>query len=37
MAAGMSFKLETPHLYGLHERKQEFKLNSTILYKAAEA
>ena len=36
MSVGMSFKLETPHLFGLPERKQEFKLNSTLLYKAAE-
>ena len=35
MAVGMSFKLETPHLYGLPERRQEYKLSSTILYKAA--
>ena len=32
----MSFKLETPHLYGLPERKQKFKLDSTLLYKTAE-
>ena len=36
MAVGMSFKLETPHLYGLPERKQKFKLDSTLLYKTAE-
>ena len=32
----MSFKLETPHLYGLPERKQKFTLASTLLYKTAE-